>query len=505
MLAETVIEAARRFGHRPAVVAEDGWALGFDDLDRLSDEAAAGLARRGVEEGDVVALVLPAAPEHFVAYAAVAKLGAVTAAVNPRLAPVEQRAVLATVTPVAVVTTPELVGAIDGVEAVVVEPASSPDTVLGELRVAGGLPPSLVPDPERAVAVVFTSGTTGTPKAAVFCGRQLEFITRTDVGTGWGGGGPMLAGSALAHLGPMTKLAGNLRRGATQHLTAAWKASDALRRMAELGITAVGGVPTQVALMLREPGFEDYDLSRLRAIVIGGGPATPALVREARRRFGVPLAVRFSCTEAGIGTATALGDPDEDAEVSVGRPQPGVTLRIIDGAGAALPDGEVGEVVLESPAVMDGYWRDPEATAAAFAPGGGVRTGDLGWVDDEGRLRLAGRVAERFVRGGNNVHPVEVEAVLADHPDVAAAAVVGRPDPVMGEVGVAVVVPRPGRAAPALAALRAFAESRLARYKLPDHLIVVDRLPLTAMDKVDRRALRRMVDPSPPSPGAAES
>lgn len=502
MLAETVIEAARRFGGRPAVVAEEGWALGYDDLDRLSDETAAGLAERGVKVGDAVALLLPPSPEHFVAYAAVAKLGAVTAAVNPRLAPVEREAVLAAASPAAVVTTVELAGEIEGARAVVVEPASSPGDVLRELRVAGDRPPPLAPDPARAVAVVFTSGTTGTPKGAVFAGRQLEFITRTDVGTDWGGGGPMLAGSALAHLGPMTKLAGNLRRGATQHLTASWNASDALRRIADLGITTVGGVPTQLALMLRDREFQSYDLSRLRAIVIGGGPATPALVREARMRFGVPLAVRFSCTEAGIGTGTLLSDPEEDAELTVGRPQPGVSLRIVDAEGDALPRGEVGEVVLDSPAVMDGYWRDPESSASAFAPGGGVRTGDLGWVDDRGRLRLAGRTVERFVRGGNNVYPMEVESVLADHPGLAAVAVVGRSDPVMGEVGVAVVVPRPGQEAPTLAALRTFAQDRLASYKLPDQLVVVDRLPLTAMDKVDRRALQRLVDERPAVPGA---
>jgi acyl-CoA synthetase (AMP-forming)/AMP-acid ligase II len=157
----------------------------------------------------------------------------------------------------------------------------------------------------------------------------------------------------------MTKLAGNLRRGATQHLTASWNASDALRRIADLGITTVGGVPTQLALMLRDREFQSYDLSRLRAIVIGGGPATPALVREARMRFGVPLAVRFSCNEAGIGTGTLLSDPEEDAELTVGRPQPGVALRNVAAEGNALPRGEVGEVVLDSPAVMDGYWRAP--------------------------------------------------------------------------------------------------------------------------------------------------
>lgn len=496
MLAETVAEAARRFGDRPALVTEQGWSLSFTDLDRRADAVAAGMARAGVGHGDVVALVLPSGPEHIVAYLAAAKLGAVTAAVNAKLAPVEREAVLGAAGPRLVVATADLApdeAALSGARVLAVTETASPDAVLADLGSDGGSPPPLPADPDRPVAIVFTSGTTGTPKGALFCERQIAFITRTDVGPEWGGGGKALAGSALAHLGPMTKLAGSLRRGTTQYLTRNWRAADTLRRIAELGIASVGGVPTQLALMLREPDFDRYDLSSVRAIVIGGGPATPALVREARARFGVPLSVRYSCTEAGIGTGTSFDDPAEDAEVSVGRPQPGVTLAVVDAEGRALADGEVGEVTLASPAVMEGYWGDPDATAAAFTAPGAVRTGDLGWIDEQGRLRLAGRSRERYVRGGYNVHPMEVEGVLADHPQVAAIALVGRPDPVMGEVGVAVVVARPGAPAPDVDSLRRFAGDRLARYKLPDEVQVVDALPLTAMDKLDRRALAALV------------
>jgi acyl-CoA synthetase (AMP-forming)/AMP-acid ligase II len=144
---------------------------------------------------------------------------------------------------------------------------------------------------------------------------------------------------------------------------------------------------------------------------------------------------------------------------------------------------------------MQGYWRNSSANADVFTADGSVRTGDLGWIDQAGRLRLAGRGRERYVRGGYNVHPMEVEAVLADHPDVAAVAVVSRTDPVMGEVGVAVVVPRVGATPPDLAALRQFASDRLARYKLPDDLVVLTSLPLTAGEKIDRRALERLISP----------
>jgi acyl-CoA synthetase (AMP-forming)/AMP-acid ligase II len=501
MLAETAVEAARRFGDRPAFVTDDGLTLTYTMFDAMADEAAVGLAELGIVEGDVVALVLPSVPEHFIAYVAAAKLGAITAAVNPKLVQAERTAVLRAATPKVIIRTDDL-GASDlgeggGSRLVVVKPSSAPDAVLAGLRRPGQRPAPLPPDLERPIAIVFTSGTTGTPKGAVFGGRQMDFITQCDVGDAWGGGGAAMTGSALAHLGPTTKLAGNLKKGGTQHMSRQpWKASEALRMVAELQIAALGGVPTQIALMLRDPAFDRTDLSSVRAVVMGGGPATPALIREARARIPAPLAVRYSCTEAGIGCGTGFSDPAEDAEVSVGRPQPGVRLSVVSEKGESLPQGEIGEVCLGSPAVMDGYWRNSSANAEAFIADGSVRTGDLGWIDPEGRLRLAGRSRERYVRGGYNVHPMEVEAVLADHPGVAAVAVVSRVDPVMGELGVAVVVPRPDTPAPDLSALRQFASERLARYKLPDDLVLMTALPLTAGEKVDRRALERLISPT---------
>ena len=155
-----------------------------------------------------------------------------------------------------------------------------------------------------------------------------------------------------------------------------------------------------------------------------------------------------------------------------------------------VPEGEIGEVCLRSQAVMAGYFRDPEATAAVMTADGAVRTGDLGWLDDRAGSISAGRAKEMYVRGGYNVFPLEVEAVLCEHPSVAHVAVAPRPDPVMGEIGVAVVVLRDGASPPLLEDLRTHAEGRLARHKMPEALLVMDELPRTAMEKVDRRALQ---------------
>jgi acyl-CoA synthetase (AMP-forming)/AMP-acid ligase II len=291
----------------------------------------------------------------------------------------------------------------------------------------------------------------------------------------------------------MTKLPGNLRRGGTTFLMTRWRAGDALALIEREQMTNVAGVPTQLALMLRHPDFDRFDLSSVRFIIAGGGPVTPGLAEEARRRFGAKLATRYSCTEAGIGLGTAFDDPDEDAVESVGRPHANVDLALRDAEGAGVAPPDVGEVCLRSPAMMTGYWRDEAATANAFTADGYVRTGDLGWIDEQGRLRLVGRTKEMYVRGSYNVYPVEVEALLSTHPEVAAVAVVPRADGVMGEIGVAVVVPRDANRPPALDDLRTHVASQLAAYKLPEAICVVDALPLTAMEKLDRRALAQQV------------
>jgi acyl-CoA synthetase (AMP-forming)/AMP-acid ligase II len=473
----TIAQAAHRFADRIAYVTPRGWSLTYADVDRISDEVAVGLAARGVRAGDVVGLVLPAGPEYLLTYAAAAKLGAITAGVNDRLSERERDEILTVAGPGIVVS------------AAVAAPSDSPADVLRDLRVGGESPPELPPDPDRPVAIIFTSGTTGLPKGALYCNRQLGFITQTDVGDAWDGGGRSFSGTSFAHLGFMTKLAGSLRRGGTTFIMERWHARPALELLARERMTTVAGVPTQLALMLRDPGFDDFDLASVQYIIAGGGPITPGLAEEARRGFGARLATRYSCTEAGIGLGTAFDDPDEDAVVSVGRPHASVEVSLRDGDGEPVSGHDIGEVCLRSPAVMSGYWRDPQQTRAAFTTDGFVRTGDLGWIDDLGRLRLVGRSKEMYVRGGYNVYPVEIESVLSTHPDVAAVAVVPRPDDVMGEIGVAAVVPRDVNRPPSLTELRAFAAPHIASYKLPEAMHVVEALPLTVGEKVDRRAL----------------
>jgi acyl-CoA synthetase (AMP-forming)/AMP-acid ligase II len=472
VLPEIVRGAAERFGDRLAFVPPKGGPVTYAELDERSDAAAVGLCERGVAEGDVVALVGPSDVDYVVAYLAAAKIGAITAGVNPRYTDSERSAVLE---------------------------VARPAIVLGEgdvtaLMHPGARPPRLADDLDRLVAIVFTSGTTGAPKGAMFANRELLAIARADVAdfdseSSWGAGGAMLASTAFAHIGSMTKMAWYLRLGTTTYLLDRWRPAEVLRLISEQRMTSVGGVAPQLALLLREPSFDGFDLSAVRTIVMGGAFSPPALVEEARNRFGAAYSIRYSSTESGgVGTGTAFDADDDEALFTVGRPRGDVEIEIRDTNDVAVTSGEIGEVCLRSSCMMRGYWRDPDATANTLR-GGWLHTGDLGWIDERGLLRLGGRAKEMFVRGGYNVYPLEVEAVLATHPGVSEVAVVPRPDPVMGEIGVAVVVPKHPAHPPTLDELRAYTAQRLAGYKRPEALRVVSQLPLTAMQKVDRRAL----------------
>jgi acyl-CoA synthetase (AMP-forming)/AMP-acid ligase II len=209
------------------------------------------------------------------------------------------------------------------------------------------------------------------------------------------------------------------------------------------------------------------------------------------------VVVRYTSTESSLGTGTTLTSSDEEVATTVGRPVAGVELAIVDDVGDPVPAGSVGRVLLRSAAVMRGYWGrgpgrgrsvpelvDAAATRAVLAPDGWLTTGDFGQLTSEGNLQLAGRAHERYIRGGYNVYPAEVEEALSSHPAIERVAVVGVDDEVLGEVGVAVVVAAPG-AQPDLASLRVHCADQLSDYKAPDALVVVAELPLTPMMKVD--------------------
>ena len=196
----------------------------------------------------------------------------------------------------------------------------------------------------------------------------------------------------------------------------------------EQGVTMVTGVPTQWQRVLEHPDLDITDFSGVRVAGLGGASIAPELVARMRARLGCPVLARYTSTEAGVCTSTRIGDPDEVVANTVGRPAPEVELRLLGPEGVEVEEGAVGEIVCRSPAMMRGYWRDPDRTAETVDEDGFLHTGDLGRFDDDGNLRIVGRLKEMYIRGGYNVYPAEVEGVLADHPDVDRSAVVGVPE-----------------------------------------------------------------------------
>jgi acyl-CoA synthetase (AMP-forming)/AMP-acid ligase II len=494
VLSEIAREAGRRFGDRTVAAGPDG-RISYAELDQLADRLAAGLSARGIGVGHIVALMLAPGADWLVWATAVSRVGAAAAGISTALGRHERAAQVGLVRPRLVVAT---AATADGLplrtEVVVVEPGGRG----AELEAVGyPPPPPLPPDDDRMANICFTSGTTGAARAAVFRERQLRAVRRIDLGEReheWGGGGPMLASTQFAHVGMALKMPWYLQTGSTLHVMARWRADDALRLIAGNAMSSIGVVAPQMALMLRSPLMDQLDFSSVRTIVAGGAASPPALVSEARRRFGAAYSIRYSSTESGgVGLGTAFDAPDDEALHTVGRPRPGVEARVVDEAGNPATPGTVGDLLLRSPSVMDGYLGDQAATGAALTGDGWLRTGDLARWQEDGTLVLAGRRTDMYIRGGYNVFPEEVEGVLLAHPGVAAVAVVGTPDDVMGEVGVAVVVPSEAESPPTLESLRSHALDRIARHKLPERMVLVKGLPLTAAQKLDRTALRELI------------
>ncbi|MEV0384162.1 AMP-binding protein [Nonomuraea sp. NPDC050643] len=379
-------EAARRFGGRAAMVTGSS-VLSFADLDRLSDQVAAGLAHRGIRIGDVVVLALPDGPEFVICYVAAAKIGAVTAGVGAGRAGLP-----AELDPTLVITAPRVLPAMAGLDVVTLPLRRGPrpfdPAVLGGLRRDEAPPPPFPPDPGRPVVITFTSGRTGPPKGVVFGNRQLEAIRAHGAGARWGTGDARLVPYGLGRIGFATRLPVFLQTGRTCHVLPEWSPEAALRELREHGIGVLQGSPYQLERVLER----GEDLPELTLILSSGAPATPELIGALRDRYGVPVCNRYVCTEAGLGLGTRPDDPPEDAEVCVGRPRGGVAVSIRDAEGRVLPCEDQGEVLLRSEAVMSGYvGRSPDRSV--FAKDGFIRTGDRGYIDHTGRLHLVGRMS----------------------------------------------------------------------------------------------------------------
>jgi len=483
-LFDAVVERA---GEIEAFV-HDGHRITFEQWGRAADGVATRLAAMGVRPGDVVGVSLPSSIDYAIAYQAILRLGAVTSGMNPRLGAAETTHIIERSDPKVIVTDADaaLMGSVPLFRSAELREAMNDEPFTSR--------PSVIDtDP---MAIVWTSGTTGKPKGAVFDHACLQAMAAAS--------GPLsqvgdrrLSPLPFAHVGYMTRVWDELMHVVTTIVCPTpWSAGGALELIGTERVTVGQGVPAQWQMMLAHPDLATTDVSSLRIVSTGAARVPPEMVDAMRDSFACPVVVRYTSTEACVSTGTSLDDPDEVICSTVGTPGGGVELqlRLDEGRGRVVErthDGntEVGTVCLRSRAIMRGYWREPELTDAAIDPDGWLLTGDLGFFDSRGDLRLAGRSTEMYIRGGYNVYPIEVENCLGQHPAVERVAVLGAEAPVLGEIGVAFVVPADPSAPPSLEQLRAWCIDSMASYKAPDALVLIDELPLTAMSKIDKRSL----------------
>jgi carnitine-CoA ligase len=454
----------------------EGRTVSYAEFDRLANRAGHALRGLGVARGDRVTLALGNSLEYVVAAFGVLKAGAVINPVNPGLGLDELRYILGHAEPRVVVTDPSSDARLRGLGAY---------TVAGEALAAGG--PETAPDgglgADDVSTLLYTSGTTGRPKGVVFThGRSGTSGPHFIAALGLVPDDVILAVTPLFHGNAWGAVVTALHAGATVAFPKAFHASEFWPLVHESGATVLYTLGTVLAMLLtREPSPLERT-HRLRVILgLGSSPIGPQI----RERFGVEDVLEcFGSTDAGVVTIEPMGVPPRPG--SCGPPVPGVRVEVRDDAGVVLPPRAVGEIAVHSPARMAAYFRDPEATARALRDGWFL-SGDLGYLDEDGWLYFVDRKRDVIRRGGENVSSVLVEKTLREHPAVVEVAVVGIPDPVLGqEIKAFVVASTPVSEED----LRAFAAARLAKFQVPRLWEFRTSLPKTPTQRVEKYKLR---------------
>jgi len=476
---------ARNVGERGAhpFILHAGRQVSYADFDRQTNRAAHALIGLGVEKGDRVTLALGNSVEYLIAAFGVLKAGGVVHPVNPALGTTELTYVLGHAEPRVAVTIDAKLPAPPSCRLAGFGPTPAGADLDALMRQSPDTRPSLRLGPDDPSSLLYTSGTTGNPKGVVFThgssgigGRHFIDalgLTRDDV---------ILAVTPLFHGNAWGAVQTALHAGGSVAFPTAFHASEFWPLVHESGATVLYTLGTILAMLLSRPPSGEERSSRLRVILgLGSAPVRDRVIA----RFGVQhIAECFGSTDAGVVTITPLGEAWRPG--SCGPPVPGVSLRIIDDDGNALPPHQTGEITVKSPARMTAYFRDPEETARALRDGWFL-TGDLGYVDEDGWLYFVDRKRDVIRRGGENVSSVLIEKTLREHPNVLEVAVVGVPDSVLGQEIKAFIVPRGEVSADEL---RAFASERLARFQVPRLYEFRASLPKTATQRVEKYKLR---------------
>lgn len=476
---------ARKTPHRTAMV-HGGVRSSYAQLHDTATRLAHHLRRLGVHPGDRVAFLGPNHPAFLHTLFAAGQLGAVFVPLNIRLAEPELRHCLTDSGASVLVHT----AAFEGVAASCDTPCRiAVDAALDEALAAGDAEPIDVPvTHDDIAAIMYTSGTTGRAKGAVLThGNLIWNSLNTLVDGDFPEGAVTLLSAPLFHTAAlnMTCLP-TVLRGGTLVLEESFSAARALDLVERLRVSVMFGVPTMFQQIASEPGFAAADLSSLRMLMCGGAPVPEALIRTYQRR-GLGFIQGYGMTEASPGVCLLDAEHALDKAGSAGLPHFFSDVRIVDPAGQDAP---CGELLVEGPNVMTGYWNRPEETAAVL-DAGWFRSGDIATTDADGYVTIVDRTKDMIISGGENVYPAEIEKALHEHPAVGDCAVIGVPDETWGEVPRAVVVLAPGADADAQDILASL-DGRLARYKIPKSLVFADALPRSGAGKLLKPRIREI-------------
>jgi long-chain acyl-CoA synthetase len=486
LLHETVTAAAQRYGGRDAIrFGDDSWT--FADLQRRSASVARHLADHGIGRGDRVAVMTANRPEFSATVYGIMYVGAAAVLISPAWKAAEVNSAVALTGPAAAVGDPDSSGLLTqvfGQRPVWDVEADAEALFAGP---SAGAPSAI--DPGADCVLVFSSGTTGLPKAVRHTHRSMTMATvHWCDALGLSGEDRFQIATPPSHILGLLNLLAAISAGATVRLHRRFDLDEVLHRIATDRMTLEMAVAPIALAMANHPDLEKYDLSSLRYIMWGATPVTASVARTVTDRTGVRWLPAYGASELPVIAVNPVADPLAWRLDSAGLPPDGVELRVVDlDSGERLPAGEVGEIQARSPSLMAGYLPE-DANADAFRDGW-YRTGDVGWLEPQGWVHLTDRSKEMIKVNGFQVAPAEIEAVLHSHPSVLDCAVFGVADEAAGERPVAAVQLDPARPVEPDELTRLVADS-LANYKRLARLVVVDTIPRLPSGKVLRRTLR---------------